>query len=139
MQNYLAINVVDLTIHAIFLRTSFAIATHFRKRSEYRRPSQMGVPNASFQQKQSEFLSHQPQRPKLFKAANQRPSNMLGGSQEGNEASKETFISESKRSYEDRTATALKGAKAQQSRPKSNLKAEIGGNDDLSQAKSINR
>ena len=106
-------NVVDLTIHTF---TSFAIATHFRKRSEYRRPSQMGVPNASFQQKQSEFLSHQPQRPKLFKAANQRPSNMLGGSQEGSEASKETFISESKRSYEDRTATALKGAKAQQSR-----------------------
>ena len=67
---------------------------------------------------------------------------MLGGSQgeEGSEASKETFISESKRSYEERTATALKGAKAKQSRPKSNLKPEIGGDDDLlPQAKSINR
>ena len=101
-----------------------------RKRSEYRRPSQMGVPDIQFHQKQSDYLPYQLQKQnKVFKVNTSTEKGMFG-------SNKQYFDSESKQAYEDRSATAFKEARSKQIRPKTNLKPENG---DITPQKSINR
>ena len=116
-----------------------------RKRSEYRRPSQMGVPDIQFHKKQFDYQPHRlQQKPEKSKVTN---NNMFGNSNKGsnnNNNNGEPFVSESKRSYEDRSATAFKEARAKLSRPKTNIKSDVdssdgGGGSSNTPQKSVNR
>ena len=115
-----------------------------RKRSEYRRPSQMGVPDIQFHKKQFDYQPHRlQQKPEKSKVTN---NNMFGNSNKGsnNNNNGEPFVSESKRSYEDRSATAFKEARAKLSRPKTNIKSDVdssdgGGGSFNTPQKSVNR
>ena len=103
----------------------------------------MGVPDIQFHKKQFDYQPHRlQQKPEKSKVTN---NNMFGNSNKGsNNNNGEPFVSESKRSYEDRSATAFKEARAKLSRPKTNLKSDVdssdgGGGSSNTPQKSVNR
>ena len=104
----------------------------------------MGVPDIQFHKKQFDYQPHRlQQKPEKSKVTN---NNMFGNSNKGsnNNNNGEPFVSESKRSYEDRSATAFKEARAKLSRPKTNIKSDVdssdgGGGSSNTPQKSVNR
>ena len=102
----------------------------------------MGVPDIQFHKKQFDYQPHRlQQKPEKSKVTN---NNMFGNSNKGsnNNNNGEPFVSESKRSYEDRSATAFKEARAKLSRPKTNIKSDVdssGSGGSITPQKSVNR
>ena len=100
----------------------------------------MGVPDIQFQQRQFDYQPHRlQQKPEKSKASTTTTNNKMFG----NNGYEEPLVSESKRSYEDRSATAFKEARSKPSRPKTNIKPEsrsiADGGGSTTPQKSVNR
>ena len=92
----------------------------------------MGVPDIQFQQRQFDYQPHRlQQKPEKSKASTTTTNNKMFG----NNGYEEPLVSESKRSYEDRSA--FKEARSKPSRPKTNIKPETEGSN--TPQKSVNR